>query len=55
MQTALVLRVVGNVCRVAYASTGQVAEALVKGNLRLKGARSTSPVAVGDIVEVEEA
>lgn len=55
MQTALVLRVVGNVCRVAYSSTGQVAEALVKGNLRLKGARSTSPVAVGDIVEVEEA
>ena len=33
---------------------GQLAEYKIKGNFRLKGIRSTNPVAVGDRVEVAE-
>lgn len=51
METALVIRAMGNVCRIAD-HTGAVRDAVVKGNLRLKGVRSTSPVVVGDRVEV---
>ena len=33
---------------------GQLLDCKIKGNFRLKGIRSTNPVAVGDIVDVEE-
>ena len=32
---------------------GSVVECKIKGNFRLKGIRSTNPVAVGDHVEIE--
>lgn len=35
--------------------SGRTAEARVKGNFRIKGIRTTNPVAVGDIVELSEA
>jgi hypothetical protein len=31
---------------------GKVIESKIKGNFRLKGIRSTNPVAVGDLVEI---
>lgn len=50
--TGLVLRCVGNLCRVLLGE-GEESDALVKGNLRLKGIRSTNPVVVGDRVELQ--
>jgi len=51
--TGLVLRCVGNLCRVLLDGDGGECDALVKGNLRLKGIRSTNPVVVGDRVELQ--
>lgn len=34
-------------------TNGEIAEAGIRGKLRLKGARSTNPVAVGDVVDYE--
>ena len=51
--TGLVLRCVGNLCRVLLDGDGVECDALVKGNLRLKGIRSTNPVVVGDRVELQ--
>ncbi len=50
--TGLVLRCVGNLCHVRLEESGQECDALVKGNLRLKGIRSTNPVVVGDRVQL---
>ncbi len=47
----LVLRCIGNNCRLLLDS-GLYCDAIVKGNLRLKGIRSTNPVVVGDRVKV---
>ena len=47
----LVTKAVGNACRVWVALEGREYECRVKGNLRLKGIRTTNPVAVGDRVE----
>ncbi len=47
----LVLRCIGNQCRLLL-DDGTFCDATVKGNLRLKGIRSTNPVVVGDRVAV---
>lgn len=51
MMQGLVLRCVGNHCRLLL-DDGGFCDAVVKGNLRLKGIRSTNPVVVGDRVSV---
>lgn len=37
-----------------YTEDGRYVESKIKGNFRLKGIRTTNPVAVGDRVEIEE-
>lgn len=49
----LVLRCVGNSCLLRL-DDGTLCDATVKGNLRLKGIRSTNPVAVGDRVALKK-
>lgn len=51
--SALVLRTSGNIYTVLL-DNGQTAECPLKGNFRLRGIRSTNPVAVGDRVRVED-
>lgn len=46
---ALVTRCVGNRCQVMDRE-GRLYEAMIKGNLRIKGIRSTNPIVVGDSV-----
>lgn len=53
MQKGLIIKSTGNAFGVRL-SDGNVIEAHVKGNFRIRGIRSTSPVAVGDHVEVEQ-
>ncbi|MBB6275538.1 ribosome biogenesis GTPase [Porphyromonas circumdentaria] len=53
LMQGLVLRCVGNNCLVRL-NDGSLCEATVKGNLRLKGIRSTNPVAVGDSVSIKK-
>lgn len=49
----LVVRSTGSWYTVCLCDTGQRVDCKVKGNFRLKGIRSTNPVAVGDYVMVE--
>lgn len=51
--TGLIIRTTGSAYHVLL-SNGEHVEAHVKGNFRIKGIRSTNPVAVGDHVEVEQ-
>lgn len=53
LMQGLVLRCVGNNCLLRLCD-GSQCEATVKGNLRLKGIRSTNPVAVGDTVSIKK-
>ncbi|MCQ2348655.1 MAG: ribosome small subunit-dependent GTPase A [Paludibacteraceae bacterium] len=48
----LVIKSTGS-CLIVRMDDGQNQECHVKGNFRIKGIRTTNPVAVGDIVEVE--
>lgn len=50
---ALVLKSAGSLYTLRDEQTGHLSEARLRGKLRLKGVRSTNPVAVGDIVEYE--
>lgn len=47
------MRSAGSLYTVRDTETGNVTEARIRGKLRLKGVRTTNPVAVGDIVEYE--
>ncbi|MCQ2110436.1 MAG: ribosome small subunit-dependent GTPase A [Bacteroidaceae bacterium] len=49
----LITRTTGSSCMVRTDSGSDV-ECIVKGNFRIKGIRSTNPVAVGDYVEITE-
>lgn len=51
---ALVLKSTGKWYQLKLKESGEVVEARVRGKLRLKGFRSTNPVAVGDRVEIEQ-
>lgn len=50
---ALVMRSAGSSYTLRDCNTGVLSEARLRGKLRLKGVRSTNPVAVGDIVEYD--
>lgn len=52
MQTGLVIRNTGSWYTVRTDDGGQLIDCKIKGNFRLKGIRSTNPVAVGDRVTV---
>lgn len=47
----LVIKCTGNSC-IVRTDAGQLVECLVKGNFRIRGIKSTNPVAVGDLVEI---
>ena len=49
----LVIKTTGNGCTVRL-DLGEERECYIKGNFRIKGIRTTNPVAVGDYVEIEE-
>ncbi|MCC8034625.1 MAG: ribosome small subunit-dependent GTPase A [Rikenellaceae bacterium] len=51
--TALVMRSAGSLYTLRDEVTGEKTEARLRGKIRLKGVRTTNPVAVGDIVEYE--
>jgi ribosome biogenesis GTPase / thiamine phosphate phosphatase len=53
--TGRVTKTTGNGCRVKLISDGSEVLARVKGNFRIKGIRTTNPVAVGDIVQLQPA
>lgn len=55
MPEGLVIRNTGNRYTVLALGESTPVTCAVKGNLRLKGFRTTNPVAVGDIVDIEEA
>lgn len=48
--TGLVTKVIGNHCWVYITALGETYECLIKGNVRIKGIRTTNPVVVGDEV-----
>jgi len=50
---ALVVKNTGNIYQVAT-EDGRLIDARLKGNYRLKGIKSTNPIAVGDRVSIEE-
>ena len=52
MQTGLVIRNTGSWYTVKTDDGGQLIDCKIKGNFRLKGIRSTNPVAVGDHVTI---
>ena len=52
LQTGLVIRTTGSWYTVRTDDGGQLIDCKIKGNFRLKGIRSTNPVAVGDRVTV---
>ena len=54
IETGIVFRSTGSWYDV-QTSTGEVLKCNLKGKIRLKGLRSTNPVAVGDVVQYEEA
>lgn len=51
--TGVVMRSTGSAYTVRDMESGQITECRIRGKLRLKGARSTNPVAVGDRVDYE--
>jgi ribosome biogenesis GTPase len=53
--TGRVTKTTGSGCRVKLMSDGSEVLARVKGNFRIKGIRTTNPVAVGDIVQLQPA
>lgn len=53
MEKGIVIKSTGSWYMVRLES-GKVAECRIRGKLRLKGVRTTNPVAVGDVVTVEE-
>lgn len=53
MATGIVMRSTGSAYTVRDAATGIICECRIRGKLRLKGSRSTNPVAVGDTVDYE--
>ena len=53
MKRGLVIKSTGNRSRVID-SSGNITECVIKGKFRMKGIRTTNPVAVGDYVKFEE-
>lgn len=53
MKRGLVIKSTGNRSRVVD-SSGNVSECVIKGRFRMKGIRTTNPVAVGDYVKYQE-
>lgn len=53
MKKGLVIKSTGNRSRVID-SSGNITECVIKGKFRMKGIRTTNPVAVGDYVKFEE-
>ena len=51
--TGLVIRNTGSWYTVKTDDGGQLIDCKIKGNFRLKGIRSTNPIAVGDRVRIE--
>jgi ribosome biogenesis GTPase len=52
-KTGLVVKVAGSLYTVQDSATGALRECKIRGKLRLGGARTTSPLAVGDVVHYE--
>lgn len=52
LREGLVIKVTGQACEVRMEPDRAVVTAMVKGNFRIKGIRTTNPVAVGDHVEL---
>lgn len=53
MRTGVVMRSTGSAYTVRDRETGATVDSRIRGKLRLKGVRSTNPVAVGDVVDYE--
>lgn len=52
-RTAIVMRSTGSGYTLRDTADGTLTESVIRGRLRLKGIRSTNPVAVGDVVDYE--
>ncbi|MGE0078362.1 MAG: ribosome small subunit-dependent GTPase A [Bacteroidales bacterium] len=52
METGLVLKTTGSHYRIKI-SNGDIVDCTIRGKLRLKGVKTTNPVTVGDLVQIE--